>query len=244
MPTALVTGAAKGIGRAIALQLASDGFQVVVNYKTSKVAAQELCSEIERLGGCAYYFQADISIRTEVENLVNFVCEQFVKLDVLINNAGILEQKPFVEITDEDWANTIDANLKSAFVCTQLMVDLMCRGGSIVNISSIGGEIGGPKAVHYAASKGAMLTFTKSTARVLSEKGIRVNAVTPGFIDTDMFRHILKVQDISRSDIEANIPLGRIGTPEDIADTVSFLVSSKAKYITGQVIRVNGGVLL
>ena len=243
-PSALVTGAAKGIGKAIALELASRGFQVIINYKTSSLAAEEVCKEIQNLGGYALPFQADVSLRFEIEDMAKFISDKFGKLDVLVNNAGILEQKPFAKISDEDWHNTIDSNLKSVFLCTQIITKVMGPGGSIVNISSIGGEIGGPKAVHYAASKGAMLTFTKSSARVLSEKGIRVNAVTPGFIDTDMFRHITTAQRIPLDEIEATIPLGRIGKPEDVANAVSFLVDDKSNYITGQVVRVNGGLLI
>ena len=242
--TVLITGAAKGIGKAIALNLAAKGYQIVVNYKSSKAAAESVCNEIENAGGIAFPAQADVSDRAEVEALASLINERFGQLYALINNAGILEQKPFEQITDNDWQLTIDANLKSAFICSQIFAQSILYGGSIINISSIGGEIGGPKAVHYAASKGAMLTLTKSTARVLSKDGIRVNAVTPGFIDTEMFRHILSVQNLTVDGVESTIPLGRIGHVEDVANAVAFLISSQASYITGETIRVNGGTLI
>jgi 3-oxoacyl-[acyl-carrier protein] reductase len=243
-PKALVTGSAKGIGRSIAIQLAKDGYDIIVNYNTSASAAKSTCNEVSKFGGTVLSCKADVSSRKEIEILYETVKSEFGSLNVLVNNAGILEQKPFGEISDEDWQSTFDANLKSAFLCTQLMSNLILPGGSIVNISSIGGEIGGPKAVHYAASKGAMITFTKSTARVLSERGIRVNAVSPGFINTGMFQHITSVQNTSLNEIEETIPLGRVGTPQDVANAVSFLANDKSNYITGQVIRVNGGLLI
>lgn len=241
---AIVTGAARGIGKAITLALAEDSYAVVINFHRSHEEASAVCQQITDMGGAALAYQADVTVRSEVEEMLAETLKAFGRVDVLVNNAGILEQKPFIEISDTDWDETMDANLKSAFLCTQIFGKRMQPKGSIVNICSIGGQIGGPKAPHYAASKGALSTFTKSSARLFAPNNIRVNAVSPGFIDTEMFDHILQAQNEKRAEIEKTIPLQRIGSPSDIAEAVSFLVSEKAKYITGHVLNVNGGTLI
>ena len=241
---AIVTGGAKGIGQGIALALAKDGFDIMLHYRTSHNEAQNTVEEINKNGVRALAFSADLTKRGDVENLMDETLNKFGRIDVLVNNAGILEQKPFDEITDSDWDSTINTNLTSVFLTTQICVKVIRSGGSIVNISSIGGQIGGAKAPHYAASKGAIITFTKSMARIYANRNIRVNAVSPGFISTDMLDHILKRQNKSTEEVSKDIPLNRIGLPSEIGDAVAYLVSSRASYVTGQILNVNGGLFL
>ena len=240
----MVTGGAKGIGQAIALALAKDGFDIGLHYRTSHDEAQNTVTEINKYGVKAQAFSADLTNRVDVENLLDKTVTAFRKIDVLVNNAGILEQKPFDEINDYDWRNTIDTNLTSVFLTTQIFSKVIRPGGSIINISSIGGQIGGAKAPHYAASKGAIITFTKSMARIYADANIRVNAIAPGFISTDMLDHILKKQNKSAEEISKDIPLKRIGLPSEIGNVVAFLASSRASYVTGQVLNVNGGLFV
>ena len=241
---AIVTGASKGIGRAIALSLASSGYNILINYFNSENEAKKTKDLVQEKGVDSTLYRADVSNRTQVQNMIKYCIKWGKAIDVLVNNAGILEQKDFYAINDQEWTETLNINLQSAFICTQEASKLMLKNSSIVNISSIGGQIGGPNAPHYSAAKGALLTFTKSTAKLLAPKNIRVNAVAPGFIETEMFTHILSKQNKVKDDIVSSIPIGRIGTPADVGDAVDFLVSSKASYITGQVLNVNGGSLI
>ena len=241
---AIVTGGSRGIGKSTALELAKEGFDVILNYVNSSKEAHKVKELIMLTGSKCFLFEGDISLRETVDNLVSFVMQQCGRIDVLVNNAGVLVQKRFSDITDSDWDATFDYNLKSAFMCTQAVSQKMKEGGSIVNVSSMGGQFGGPKATHYSASKGAMITFTKSTARVLADKKIRVNAVAPGFIETDMLYSILKTQNSGPNDIINTVPLKRLGQPSDVANAIIFLTSEKASYITGQTLGVNGGVLI
>jgi len=241
---AVVTGASRGIGRAIATCLARDGCHVLVNYRQAKHAAEETAEWVRKAGREALIQRADVTRRHEVTVMLELALRHFGRLDVLVNNAGLLDQKPFAEISDEDWTKAFDVNLKAAFVCTQEAAPQLARhGGCIVNISSVGGQIGGPKAPHYAAAKGGLLTFTKSSARLLADQGIRVNAVAPGLIRTDMIAHMFSTA-ADEAELCKSIPLQRMGEPEDVGEAVAFLASSRARYITGQVLNVNGGLWL
>ena len=244
----IVTGASSGIGKAISLELAKLNFIVIVNYRGHKINrvadAKRLVSEIEKDGGESFCFDADVTERDQVRSLIKASMDRFGRIDALVNNAGVLEQKDFFSITDDELHNILDNNFKSAFICTQEVSAILKEGSSIVNIASVGGQIGGPKAPHYSAAKGALITFTKSTARLLAHRNIRVNAVSPGFIETDMFSHILQRQGKSKQDIIDTIPLNRIGMASDVADAVGFLLGDKSTYITGEILNVNGGCLI
>lgn len=238
---ALITGASRGIGRAIAVELADLGCDILVNYRSAKQAAELTAAMVRAAGRQALVYQADVTQREQVVAMLKATLETFGRLDVLVNNAGLLDQKPFAEISDWDWQQLLDVNLNSAFVCTQEAAQHMSDGGCIINISSIGGQIGGPKAPHYAAAKGAMLTLTKSSARLLAPR-IRVNAVAPGYIRTDMFEHIREKTGQSEVEIAGSIPLQRLGEPKDVATAVGFLAGPGAGYITGHTLNINGGI--
>ena len=240
---AIVTGASRGIGRAIAVELATHGCDVIVNYRTAELCAEQTAEMVRSAGRRALVYCADVTQRAQVTAMLDVVLKEFGRLDTLVNNAGLLNQKPFAEIDDRDWQTLIEVNLNSAFICTQEAAPIMTDGGSIVNVSSIGGQIGGPKSPHYAAAKGALITFTKSSARLLAPR-IRVNAVAPGFIRTDMFEHIQEQTGQLEGDIVESIPLQRLGEPEDVATAVSFLVGPMASYITGHTLNINGGILM
>jgi 3-oxoacyl-[acyl-carrier protein] reductase len=238
---AIVTGASRGIGRAIAVKLARQGMDILVNYQKSERYAMETADLIRSMNRHALVCRADVTNREEVRGMLDAALSEFGRLDVFVNNAGMLDQVSFNEISDQAWAASISVNLDSAFICTQEVSMRMSDGGSIINISSLGGQIGGPKAPHYAAAKGALLTFTKSSARLLAPR-IRVNAVAPGFIRTGMFEHILERSGQSEAEIVETIPLKRLGEPADVAAVVAFLASPAATYITGHTVNVNGGM--
>lgn len=240
---ALVTGASRGIGRAVAVELASLGHDVAINFHTSEQQAEQTAEMVRDLGRRAFVYHADITKRKQVKEMLGKVLAKFKRLDILVNNAGFLDQKPFAEIGDREWQRLIDVNLNSAFICTQEAAPYIIDGGCIVNVSSMGGQIGGPKAPHYAAAKGALLTFTKSSARLLAPR-IRVNAVAPGFIRTDMFEHIREKSGQLEREIVEPIPMQRLGEPDDVAAAVGFLVSPRAAYVTGHTLNVNGGLLM
>jgi 3-oxoacyl-[acyl-carrier protein] reductase len=240
---AIVTGASRGIGRAIAVELASKGHDVLINYRTEEQCAEHTAEVVRSMGRQALVYRADVTQRAQVTAMLEVVLKEFGRLDTFINNVGLLDQKPFSDIDDQEWETLIDVNLNSAFICTQEAAPRISDGGCIVNVSSIGGQIGGPKAPHYAAAKGALLTFTKSSARLLAPR-IRVNAVAPGFIRTDMFEHIQEKSGQLEEEIVDSIPLQRLGEPEDVAGAVGFLVSTSARYITGHTLNINGGILM
>lgn len=240
---AIVTGASRGIGRAVAVELANLGCDLLINYRASKDYAEQTAEIVRSVGSRALVYRADVTRREQVTAMLNVVLEEFGRLDMLVNNIGLLYQKPFSEIDDDEWQNLIDVNLNSAFICTQEAGQVMSDGGCIVNISSIGGQIGGPKAPHYAAAKGALLTFTKSCARLFAPR-IRVNAVAPGFIRTDMFEHVREKSGQLEVEIADAIPMQRIGEPDEVAAAVGFLVSPRAGYITGHTLNVNGGIFM
>ena len=237
-PVALVTGASRGIGRAIALELAQAGMTVAVNYARSAEAAQEVVAQMDGNGAV---FGADVSQAEQVQQLFADVLEKFGRIDVLVNNAGITRDGLLMRMKDEDWQQVIDLNLTGVFLCTRAATKLMLkqRSGRIINISSTSGVLGNAGQTNYAAAKAGVIGFTKAVARELSSRGITVNAVAPGFIDTDM------TKDLKLDGVIAQIPLGRVGKPEEIAGTVRFLATDPAAaYITGQVICVDGGMAM
>ena len=241
--TALVTGASRGIGRAIAIRLASEGAAVAINYAGNVKAAEEVKAVIEAAGGRAMLVQADVADSTAVDAMIKAVIEAFGQIDILVNNAGITRDGLLMRMKEEDWDAVINTNLKGIFHCTKAVSKLMMkkRYGRIVNMASVVGLIGNAGQSNYAAAKAGVVGFSKSMARELASRGITVNMVAPGFIDTDM---TAVLPDKVREAMVADIPLGKIGTPENVADAVVFLVSDQASYITGQTINVDGGMVM
>ncbi len=238
----LVTGSSRGIGKSIALEFARCGAKICVTYNDQKEKAEHVCNEINELGGESFPFHLDVTNKKNIESTLSEILKKYGKLDILVNNAGFLEQKNFFDITEDDWDFILAINLKSIFLCTQIFGKYFIsqNSGSIINISSVGGQIGGDKAVHYATSKAGVISLTKSTARILSPFGIRVNCISPGFIKTDMYDYMIKKQ--SEDKITSNILLGRPGLPLEVAKTAIFLGSDNSSYITGHTINVNGGL--
>ena len=240
---AIVTGASRGIGRAVALELAARGASVVVNYNSSPDKAQEVVKEIEATGGKATAFQADVSRFEAAQNLVKFAVETFGDLHILVNNAGITRDMLIMMMPEADWDAVINTNLKSTFNCSKAAVKHMMRKryGRIINMASVAGQMGNPGQTNYSASKAGQIGFTKALAREVGPRGITVNAVAPGFVPTAL------TQDLSPELKEASlkgIPLGRWGTPQEIANAVAFLASDDASYITGHVLSVDGGMVM
>lgn len=241
---AVITGSSRGIGEAIALAYAREGARVAITYHRGEDRARRLAEKILHSEAAVLLYPVDVSRRETVQALFAQVHQHWGSLDILVNNAGFLQQKPFREITDEDWDYTLAVNLKSVFICTQEAVPFFerQRSGCVVNLSSVGGQMGGPKAPHYAAAKAGVLCFTKSCARLLAPLGVRVNAISPGFIRTDMYEDILSRS--SEEEIRSGILLDRVGEPEEVAAAAVYLASEEARYITGQVLNVNGGSFL
>jgi len=242
---ALVTGGSRGIGRACALMLAKAGADVAVNYTQNKEAALKVKSEIERGPTKCQVFQADLSKERQVKSMIDQLQESWGQLDVLVNNAGIWTYGEMGNMDYRIWLETIQINLDGVFLVTNLVVPLMKKAqfGSIVNISSTAAVRGEAFHSHYAASKGALVSLTKSLAVELAPYRIRVNCVAPGWVDTDMCTEVFKDEDF-RNEIKESIPLKRIPPPEDISGPVLFLVSDYARHITGEVLNVNGGAVL
>ena len=241
--TAVVTGASRGIGRAIAINLAKLGANLVINYRNSEDAVREVVKEIEDLGVKVLAVQSDISNYSDVENMMKKCIEEFGSLDILVNNAGITKDGLLMRMKEEDFDSVIDINLKGAFNCTKHVSAIMLkqRSGRIINISSVSGLTGNAGQVNYSSAKAGILGMTKSVAREFASRGVTCNAVAPGYIQTDMTNALPeKVKD----DIMSTIPLKRLGTPEDVANVVAFLASEEASYITGQVINVDGGMVM
>ncbi len=240
--TTLVTGAGRGIGRAIALALAREGAKVAVNYRNSRAEADALADEIRALGSEALVIQADVSQPGPARSLVKQVVEQWGRLDILVNNAGITRDKTLRKLTDEDWHEVIQTNLNSVYYTVSAAQGPMVeqKYGRIVNISSFVGQAGNFGQTNYAASKGGIIAFTKSAAQELAKYNITVNALAPGFTETDM---LAQVPEQVQEKILAKIPMGRFGKPEEIAKAVLFLVAD-GDYITGQQINVNGGIYM
>lgn len=240
-----MTGGGRGIGRAIALALAGQKINLVLSYVTRRGPCEQTAADAGRLGVATVIAQTDVTQRESVRQLVALAVEKMGRVDVLVNNAGILQQKPFATITEEDWDAMLAANLKSVFLCSQEVLPVMAQqgGGSIINISSSGGQLGGMLAVHYAASKAGVISLTKSLARVGAANGIRANCVTPGLIETEMSVKEI-TSEVGRQKITQQIPLCRAGSVDEVAGAVAFLASDAAGYITGQSINVNGGLYM
>ena len=239
---ALVTGASRGIGRAIALKLARHGAAVIVNYRGSPPAAQEVVSEIEAFNGEAVALGADVSKVEEVKKMIAEIKERFGRLDILVNNAGINEDSLLLRMKSEGWEKVINTNLTGTFNCTREALKLILKSdsGCIINISSVVGQIGNAGQCNYAAAKAGIIGFTRSLAREMAGRNVRVNAVAPGFIDTDM---TAKLSQEVREKLLAQIPMGKLGSPEDVANAVLFLSQPSSGYITGQTINVDGGMV-
>jgi 3-oxoacyl-[acyl-carrier protein] reductase len=238
---AIVTGASRGIGRAIALDLANEGAKVVVNYASSSKAADEIVQEIQAAGGEAIAVQANVSQPDEVDRLIEAAMTTWGRVDVLVNNAGITKDTLLLRMKPEDWQSVIDLNLTGVFLCTRAVAKIMLKqkSGRIVNIASVAGQMGNPGQANYSAAKAGVIGFTKTVAKELASRGITVNAVAPGFITTDM------TAGLEAEGILQFIPLGRYGTPAEVAGMVRFLSADPAAaYITGQVFNVDGGMVM
>jgi 3-oxoacyl-[acyl-carrier protein] reductase len=240
---AIVTGASRGIGRAIALELAHRGAAVLINYHTSKEAADTLVSEICDQGGRASAFMADVSDYTQAQNLIKAALEELGGLDILVNNAGITRDTLIMMMSEEDWDQVISTNLKSTFNCSKAAIRHMMRkrSGRVINITSVAGQFGNAGQTNYSASKAGQIGFTKALAREVASRNITVNAIAAGYIDTDIWA---EVPEEARQAALSIIPLARKGTPEEIAYAVAFLASDQAAYITGQVLGVDGGMAM
>lgn len=239
--TALVTGASRGIGRSIALQLAEEGYNVVVNYAGNKEKADAVVEEIKQKGVDSFAIQANVAVGDEVKAMIKEVVSEFGSVDVLVNNAGITRDNLLMRMKEHEWDDVVNTNLKGVFNCIQKVTPQMLkqRSGSIINLSSVVGAVGNPGQINYVATKSGVLGMTKTAARELASRGITVNAVAPGFIVSDMTDAL---SDDVKEKMKAQIPLARFGEDTDIANTVAFLASDKANYITGQTIHVNGGM--
>ena len=244
MKTAVVTGASRGIGAACAVALAKSGYNVILGYKVNKERAEQLAEVlVSGYGVAAVPVQADVSNSSEAQALIDVAYRNFGAVDVLVNNAGIAGYKLFTDITDEDWAQMIGVNLTGVFNCSRAAVKYMVsqKSGSIVNISSMWGQVGASCEVHYSAAKAGVIGLTQALAKELAPSGIRVNCVCPGVIKTDM---LADIEDEIIASLAEETPLGRLGTPKDIADSVAFLCSDRAEFITGQILGVNGGFVI
>jgi len=240
---AIVTGGSRGIGRAVAQELAIRGASVVVNYNTSPAGAEEVVNQIETGGGKAAAFQADVSDFETAGKLIKFAVETFGDLHILVNNAGITRDMVIMMMSEADWDAVIDTNLKSAFNCSKAAVRHMMRRryGRIINMASVAGQMGNPGQTNYSASKGGQIAFTKSLAREVAARNITVNAIAPGFVQTEILN---AMPEGTLDEALKLVPLARTGKPEEIAYAVAFLASDQAAYITGQVLGVDGGMAM
>jgi 3-oxoacyl-[acyl-carrier protein] reductase len=240
---ALVTGASRGIGREIALELARQGANVVVNYAGSEAKANEVADEIKALGKEAFAIKCDVSIQEEVSVMVKETIERFGKLDILVNNAGITKDNLLMRMKEEEWDDVLNINLKGVFLCTKAVTRQMMkqRVGRIINIASIVGVSGNPGQANYVAAKAGVIGLTKTTAKELASRNITVNAIAPGFITTDMTD---KLTEELKAEMLKQIPLARLGEPKDIAKMTAYLASDDSSYITGQTIHIDGGMVM
>ncbi|KAF6604148.1 3-oxoacyl-[acyl-carrier-protein] reductase [Bacillus velezensis] len=241
--TAVVTGASRGIGRAIALDLAKNGCNVVVNYSGNEAKANEVVDEIKSLGKNAIAVKADVSNSEEVQNMMKEAVAAFSSIDILVNNAGITKDNLLMRMKENEWDDVININLKGVFNCTKAVTRQMMkqRSGRIINVSSIVGVSGNPGQANYVAAKAGVIGLTKSSAKELASRNITVNAIAPGFISTDMTDKLSKeVQD----EMLKQIPLARFGDPSDISSVVTFLASEGSRYMTGQTLHIDGGMVM
>jgi len=239
---ALVTGAAQGIGKAIALLLAQKGADIVIS-DINLEKAEETAREIETVGRRAMAVRANVAVLIEVEMMVQAIIDRFSQIDILVNNAGIARDKLLLRMTEQEWDMVLDVNLKGTFNCTKAVIRHMSkqRSGKIVNIASVVGEMGNAGQANYSASKAGVIGFTKTIAREFASRGINVNAVAPGYIVTPMTDFL---PEKAKEELKRMIPMERLGQPEDVAQSVFFLVSETSSYITGQIINVNGGIYM
>ncbi|AHN20885.1 3-oxoacyl-[acyl-carrier-protein] reductase [Lysinibacillus sphaericus] len=240
---AVVTGASRGIGRAIALKLADEGAKVVVNYSGSQAKAEEVVATIQANGGEAIAVQASVSKTEEVTALMDAAVKTFGALDILVNNAGITRDNLLMRMKEEEWDDVLDTNLKGVFLCTKAVTRQMMkqRAGRIINISSIVGVAGNAGQANYVAAKAGVIGLTKTTAKELASRNILVNAIAPGFIETEMTEQL--PEDLKQGML-TQIPLAKLGQPEDIAKAVAFLASEDANYMTGQTLHIDGGMVM
>lgn len=243
MSIAVVTGASGGIGAEIAKRLAQDGFSVALIYNRNAEKAQKTADEITLSGGSAKTYKCDVRDSSEITSAIEAIERDFGEISVLVNNAGISEQKLLTDITDSDWENMISTNLSGAFYSCRAVLPYFVhrKSGRIINISSMWGETGGSCEVHYSAAKAGLIGLTKALAKEVAPSGITVNAVSPGVINTEM---VTKLGKDTVDMLREEIPVMRLGTPEDVANAVSFLADDRASYITGQVLSVNGGIVI
>ncbi|WP_347550379.1 3-oxoacyl-[acyl-carrier-protein] reductase [Pseudalkalibacillus hwajinpoensis] len=241
--TALVTGASRGIGRAIALELAREGMNVAVNYAGSEAKANAVVEEIKAAGGQAIAIKANVASMEEVQTMIKEVVSTFGSIEVLVNNAGITRDNLIMRMKEEEWDAVIDTNLKGVFNCTKSVTRQMMkqRYGRIVNVASVVGVAGNAGQANYVAAKAGVIGLTKTTAKELASRNITVNALAPGFIETDMTDEL---SDEVKSGMKGQIPLARLGVAEDIAKATKFLVSDDANYITGQTLHIDGGMVM
>ena len=240
---ALITGASRGIGRAIALRLAGEGVRVAVNYNTGAEPAQQLVDEITAQGGEALAIQANVADEAQVKSMAAQVLDKWQRLDILVNNAGIRNDRLLLRMTTQEWDDTLNVNLRGAYFCTRAVLPAMVRRrrGRIINMSSVVGVAGNPGQANYAASKAALIGLTKSVAKEVARRNITANALAPGYILTGM---VEELSDDLKNQVLSRVPMNRLGVPEDVAGIVAFLCSDEASYITGQVIRVDGGLAI
>lgn len=240
---ALVTGGSRGIGRAVCLSLGQLGAGVLINYRSNRAAAEETLKQLEAAGGRGEFCAFDVSIESQIEEAVKKIVDRHKKIDILVNNAGVTADTLLIRLKSEEWDQVIGVNLRGTVHCTKAVCKVMLRQryGRIVNLTSVVGQMGNAGQSVYAASKAGIIGFTKAIAREVASRGITVNAVAPGFIDTEMTTNLpSKIQE----QFLHSIPLGRFGTCQDVAEVISFLVGEGAGYITGQVVNVNGGLYM